>query len=149
MNNIILWILDGTVVAQRTNLSAFTSGNIMIGYMDPFASIANPAEDAFVLFDKPARGRPQRRSASTARHHLPAVKPKCEHRRQRQLHRSVRPARIPLATNGDLTGQTLPARNQSLLSLTNVQTASTGAYDVLVVSNTAGLAASAPATLLP
>ena len=50
-NNIILWILDGTVVAQRTNTSVFTSGNIMIGYMDPYASIANPAEDAFVLFD--------------------------------------------------------------------------------------------------
>jgi hypothetical protein len=50
-NTTISWLMDGAVVAQRTNSSAFTSGNIMIGFMDTFASIANPAEDAFVLFD--------------------------------------------------------------------------------------------------
>jgi hypothetical protein len=50
-NNTILWLMDGAVLAQRANSSTFTSGNIMIGFMDTFASIANPAEDAFVLFD--------------------------------------------------------------------------------------------------
>lgn len=50
-NNIILWIMDGTVIAQRTNTSAFTSGNIMLGLMDVFPSIAAPARDSFVLFD--------------------------------------------------------------------------------------------------
>jgi hypothetical protein len=50
-NNVIVWLLDGTVVAQRTNTSSFTNGNIMIGYMDPYSSIASPAKDAFVLFD--------------------------------------------------------------------------------------------------
>jgi len=50
-NNIISWILDGTVIAQRANASSFTSGDIMVGFMDTFPSIANPARDAFVLFD--------------------------------------------------------------------------------------------------
>ena len=50
-NNVVLWILDGAVVAQRTNTSVFSAGNIMLGFMDPFASIASPARDAFVLFD--------------------------------------------------------------------------------------------------
>jgi hypothetical protein len=50
-NNIILWIMDGTVIAQRTNTSAFTSGTIMLGLMDVFPSIAAPARDSFVLFD--------------------------------------------------------------------------------------------------
>jgi hypothetical protein len=50
-NNVLTWKLDDTIIARRTNTSAFTSGNIMLGYMDPFASIASPAADAFVLFD--------------------------------------------------------------------------------------------------
>ena len=50
-NNIVLWIMDGTVVAQRTNASSFRSGTIMLGFMDTFNSIASPARDAFVLFD--------------------------------------------------------------------------------------------------
>lgn len=50
-NNIILWLMDGTVIAQRTNTSAFTSGTIMLGLMDVFPSIAAPARDSFALFD--------------------------------------------------------------------------------------------------
>lgn len=50
-NNIIVWLMDGSVIAQRTNTSAFTSGNIMLGLMDVFPSIAAPARDSFVLFD--------------------------------------------------------------------------------------------------
>ena len=50
-NNILVWLMDGTVVAQRTNSSVFTSGTVMIGLMDTFSSIANPARDSFVIFD--------------------------------------------------------------------------------------------------
>ena len=50
-NGVVVWLFDGVVVAQRTNTSAFTNGTVMIGLMDTFASIANPARDAFVLFD--------------------------------------------------------------------------------------------------
>jgi hypothetical protein len=50
-NDLVSWILDGTVVAQRVNSSQYTSGNIMLGFMDLFASIATPAADGFVLYD--------------------------------------------------------------------------------------------------
>jgi hypothetical protein len=50
-NNVIVWLLDGTVIAQRTNASSFKAGNLMLGYMDPFSSIASAPQDAFVLFD--------------------------------------------------------------------------------------------------
>jgi hypothetical protein len=50
-NNLVVWLLDGTVIAQRTNTSAFTSGTIMLGLMDVFPSIAAPAPDSFALFD--------------------------------------------------------------------------------------------------
>jgi hypothetical protein len=50
-NNIVLWIMHGTTIAQRTNTSVFTSGNIMLGLMDVFPSIAAPAQNSFVLFD--------------------------------------------------------------------------------------------------
>lgn len=50
-NNVVVWIMDGTVVGSRTNTSTFTSGNVMLGFMDTFNSIAAPAKDAFVLFD--------------------------------------------------------------------------------------------------
>ncbi len=50
-NNTVIWKLDRTVVAQRTNSSSFTNGNIMIGLMDAFSSVANPAKDSFALFD--------------------------------------------------------------------------------------------------
>jgi len=36
--------------AER-NVSSFKSGNVMLGFMDTFPSIANPPEDAFVIFD--------------------------------------------------------------------------------------------------
>lgn len=50
-NNVILWLMDGIVIAQRTNSSSFTKGNIMLGLMDVFPSIANPARDCFVIYD--------------------------------------------------------------------------------------------------
>jgi hypothetical protein len=50
-NNVVVWIIDGTVICLRTNTSPFTRGNVMLGFMDTFNSIAAPAKDAFVLFD--------------------------------------------------------------------------------------------------
>jgi len=51
INNLITWQINGVVVAQRTNLSGYTSGDVMIGYFDPYTSIANPAADNFAIFD--------------------------------------------------------------------------------------------------
>jgi len=50
-NNFVAWLMDGVLITQRTNVSAFTAGNIMIGLMDVFPSIASPARDSFVLVD--------------------------------------------------------------------------------------------------
>jgi hypothetical protein len=51
VNNVLTWRMNGNLIAQRVNTSQFTNGNIMIGYMDVFNSIASPAADAFILFD--------------------------------------------------------------------------------------------------
>ena len=50
-NNVLTWKMNGNLIAQRTNTSSFTNGTVMIGYMDLFTSIANPAADSFVIFD--------------------------------------------------------------------------------------------------
>jgi len=50
-NNLVLWFMEGNLIAQRTNDSSFTSGKVMLGLMDVFSSIASPARDSFVLFD--------------------------------------------------------------------------------------------------
>ena len=50
-NHFVMWLMDGTIIAQRTNTSTFTNGNVMLGLMDVFNSIAAPARDSFVLFD--------------------------------------------------------------------------------------------------
>lgn len=47
--NLITWLLNDTVVAQYFNVTAYTNGNIMIGYSDNFASIGNA--NNFVVFD--------------------------------------------------------------------------------------------------
>ena len=50
-NHLVAWLLDGTLITQRTNTSSFSAGNIMIGLMDVFPSIASPARDSFLLVD--------------------------------------------------------------------------------------------------
>jgi hypothetical protein len=47
--NLITWSLDNTIVAQYTNSTAYTSGDIMLGYNDIFTSIS--AADAYLIFD--------------------------------------------------------------------------------------------------
>jgi hypothetical protein len=47
--NAITWLLNDTVVAQFTNTSSFTNGDILIGYSDNFSSIGGA--DNFVVFD--------------------------------------------------------------------------------------------------
>jgi hypothetical protein len=49
--NVISWLMEGTLIAQRSNQLSFSTGTIMLGLMDVFNSIASPAADSFVLFD--------------------------------------------------------------------------------------------------
>ena len=44
------WRFNGVKLAVIANLTT-GAGNVMIGYMDPYASLANPPEDNFILYD--------------------------------------------------------------------------------------------------
>ena len=50
IGNKIEWRLDGVRLATITN-PPVTTGTALLGYMDPYASIANPAADNFVVYD--------------------------------------------------------------------------------------------------
>jgi lysozyme len=47
--NLITWLLNDTIVAQYTNTTAYTNGNIMLGYNDNFTSIGDA--NNFVIID--------------------------------------------------------------------------------------------------
>jgi len=50
--NVITWTLDNSMITTYTNTTGeYTSGTVMIGYMDIFNSIPDPAQDNWVLFD--------------------------------------------------------------------------------------------------
>lgn len=49
-DGVVQWRLNDRLVALRYDTSR-TAGNLMLGYMDTFTSIANPAADNFVIFD--------------------------------------------------------------------------------------------------
>jgi hypothetical protein len=48
-NNVITWILNGTVVAEFANTNAYASGNILLGYNDVFNSMGDTND--FAIFD--------------------------------------------------------------------------------------------------
>lgn len=50
-NGVVTWIMDGYVISEQANDSLWTEGNVMIGTMDNFNSLANPREGNFVIFD--------------------------------------------------------------------------------------------------
>jgi hypothetical protein len=113
--------------------------------MDPYATIANPVKDAFVLFDNVRvedlsagalqppgiTAQPSNQTASAGSNVTFTVGATGSN---------------PLGYQWRFNGTNLAGATNPSLSLTNVQAASAGAYDV-VASNIAGLAASAPATL--
>ena len=47
--NMVTWLLNDTLVAQYTNTTIYTNGDLMIGYSDNSASIGDP--NNFVIFD--------------------------------------------------------------------------------------------------
>jgi hypothetical protein len=50
-NNNLVVLMNGTIIAQRANTSAFTNGTIMLGLMDVFPSLASPVADSYIIFD--------------------------------------------------------------------------------------------------
>ena len=51
IGGVITWQLNGVLVAQRANTSAYTNGDVMIGYFDPYSSIPNPPTENYLLVD--------------------------------------------------------------------------------------------------
>lgn len=51
IGDVVTWKMDGHIISQRANDTAFKSGTIMIGYTDPFPSIDDPRDETYVLFD--------------------------------------------------------------------------------------------------
>jgi len=47
--NLVTWLLNNVLIAQFTNTTGFTSGDLLIGYNDAFASIGGI--DNFAIFD--------------------------------------------------------------------------------------------------
>ena len=141
ISGVLTWRLNGEVVAQRTNASPFTSGNVMLGYMDTFTSIANPAADNFVLFDNV-------RVLTAVEPPLIATAPT-----NRLVNAGANAAfavtaagSAPLAYQWRFNGGLLAGATNSGLTIARAQAGNAGAYSV-VVTNLAGSATSAGATL--
>lgn len=47
----VTWLINGYVIAEKSSAFGWTSGNIMLGLMDVFNSIADPREENFIVFD--------------------------------------------------------------------------------------------------
>jgi hypothetical protein len=129
--NVLSWFMNGNLIAQRINQTGFTNGNIMLGFADLYASLADPVNDSFMLYDNvrveldtPAllpviTGNPTNQTllvGQTARLSVDAT--------------GIGPINYQWRFNGtNLSGAT----NQALI-LPNVGMASTGHYDVLVAN---------------
>ncbi len=144
VNNVITWKLDGTVIAVRTNSTSFTSGDVMIGFMDIFSSIASPASDAFALFD----------NVRVLNLNAPVYAPSISTQPQSQSALAGDTVTFSVGVSGtapfnyqwQLNGVNVSGATSSSLVLNNVQLGDAGNYSALV-SNTAGSVTSANATL--
>jgi Immunoglobulin domain len=144
-NGILTWKLDGTVIAQRNNASPFTNGNIMLGFMDVFTSIASPAADAFVIFDNV-----RVENWSSAGLLAPTITSQPQNQTVNAGTNAVfnvaATGSAPLAYQWAFNGTNISGATLSSLSLTNVQLTNSGSYQA-TVSNPAGSATSTSAQL--
>jgi hypothetical protein len=139
--NMITWQINGVVVAQRANTSPYTSGDVMIGYFDPFSSIASPLEDNYVIFDN-------------VRVMVPAVAPSITSQPLSQtVTQGVNVSFTvgasgtgPLGYQWRFGGTNIGGANGSSYTRNSVQAADAGNYSV-VVSNAAGVVTSGNAAL--
>jgi hypothetical protein len=143
-NNVVTWRINGSLIAQRVNTSPFTNGTIMIGYMDTFNSIANPAADAFVLFDNvrveiPAAAVPPAISAQPQNISL--------YPQQDALFSVAATGSAPLSFQWQFNGANIPGATSNSFSRMDVQPEDVGSYSV-VISNPAGSITSSNALLL-
>ena len=50
-DGVITLVMNGYVIAEKLAATAASAGTVMLGMMDIFSSVANPAADNFVIFD--------------------------------------------------------------------------------------------------
>ena len=140
-NGVVTWRLNGTVLAQRQNTSLFTSGNVMIGYMDPYSSIANPPQDNFVLIDNVRVYTVVVPPLLTAQPAERTVNEGAD-----WTANAAAAGTPPLAWQWRYNGTNIIGATNSTLALTNIQMAQAGSY-LVVVTNLAGSAISSNAEL--
>ena len=51
VGDVITWKIDGRIISRRTNTSPWKSGRVMVGYMDPFAGVAEVKGESWLLID--------------------------------------------------------------------------------------------------
>lgn len=142
-NNLVTWRINGHLIAQRVNASAFTSGNVMLGYMDTYNSIASPAADAFVLFDNV-------RVETLVTPVAPAIstppQPVAVYAEEDATFSVAATGTAPLAYQWQFNGAAIPGATNNSYTRSNVQVEDVGLYSV-TVSNGAGLVTSGAAAL--
>ena len=141
--NMLSWRMNGNLIAQRTNQTGFTNGNIMLGFADLFSSLASPAADSFLLYDNV-----RVELDGNALGPLITMQPTNQTRLVGETALfSVDTAGLgPLHYQWRQNGTNLPAATNMTLTLLSPGVADSGSYDVQV-ANAAGIATSFPATL--
>jgi uncharacterized protein (TIGR02597 family) len=132
--------MNGRLVAQKTNTTSYTNGDAMIGYMDPFSSIAVIPQDNFGIFDNvrvymqpiPPSITTQPSSQSVIVGTSPVF--------------SAVASGFPLNYQWRWNGANISGATASSYTVTNAQTSNRGTYSV-VVSNVVGNVTSANAIL--
>lgn len=137
--------MNGTIIAQRANTSIYTNGNIMLGLMDVFPSIADPASQCYVLYDNV---RVENLSAA------PIIAPAVSLQPHGGVFNPGTTATFsvggsgtsPLAYQWFFGGTALAGQTNATLVVSNVQPSNAGAY-YAQMSNGAGSALSSSANL--
>ncbi len=142
-NNVVTWRMNGNLIAQRPNASSFTNGNIMIGYMDLFTSIASPAADAFVIFDNV---RVESAVAVTAPSITAQPQPVAVYAGADALFSVAVNGSAPLTYQWRLNGADIPGATSNSYTRTQVSGDDVGNYSV-VVANAGGTISSSNAAL--
>jgi hypothetical protein len=137
LGNVITWQLNGVVFAQRTNTTSYTSGAPMIGYMDPFSSIANPPQDNFIIFDNVRVMVPAVAPAITAQPQPLSLKAGSN-----ATFTVTATGTAPLAYQWRFNAGPIAGATLSTYTRTNVQAGDIGNYSVLITNVASSLVSS-------